>query len=84
VLFLHILTLLASLLLAPQSPLLATDALILPNIYVPLYEQIFTSNEAPAAKRGAFNSVKARDARSIGKRRWRYHRIAAGICGTSR
>jgi hypothetical protein len=90
----HTLTLLAALLLALQFPLLAADVSIFPHRYVPLYEQIFTSNEASAARRGAFDkptlrtwlfdSVKARDARSFGKRRWRYHRNAAGLRGTAR
>jgi hypothetical protein len=52
----HILALLAALLFT-LAALNAADAPIPPNRYVPLYGQIFTNNEATAAKRGAFDKL---------------------------
>ena len=51
------LTLLTALLLAPLATLHAADAPLPPDRYVILYEQIFTSNEASAAKRSAFDKL---------------------------
>ena len=49
--------LLIPLLLGPLASLHAADAPLTPNRYAALYEQIFTSNEATAAKRGAFDKL---------------------------
>jgi hypothetical protein len=49
--------LITSLLLTPLGSLDAADAQIPPNRYVLLYEQVFTSNEASAAKRAAFDKL---------------------------
>jgi hypothetical protein len=71
-----------SLLLTPQVSLQAAVAPIQSNRYVPLYELIFTSNEAAVAKRSAFDKLCLADVAvrlSKGTGRVEYREKAAAL-----